>query len=79
MHGLESLCHEAGNGGNNGRLRPKQARAVFLSRQPRKSAHAEVANSMGIAWRRPGHHAGKAVALWEETGACTTGAAVVGV
>ncbi len=31
------------------------------------------------AHRRPGHIAGKAVALWEETGKCTTGGAGVGV
>ena len=30
MHGLTSLCHEAGNGGNNGRRCPKHARTVFL-------------------------------------------------
>ena len=30
MHGLASLCHEAGNGGNNGRRCPKHARTVFL-------------------------------------------------
>ena len=30
MHGLVSLCHEAGNGGNNGRRCPKDARTVFL-------------------------------------------------
>jgi len=30
MHGLASFCHEAGNGGNNGRRCPKHARTVFL-------------------------------------------------
>jgi len=30
VHGLASLCHEAGNGGNNGRRCPKHARTVFL-------------------------------------------------
>jgi len=30
MHGLTSLCHEAGNVGNNGRRYPKHARTVFL-------------------------------------------------
>jgi len=30
MHGLASLCHEAGNSGNNGRHFPKHARTVFL-------------------------------------------------
>jgi serine/threonine protein phosphatase PrpC len=30
MHGLASLCHEAGNAGNNGRRCPKHARTVFL-------------------------------------------------
>jgi hypothetical protein len=33
---------------------------------------------MGIARRRPGSHAGKAVVLWEETGRCTTRATGVG-
>ena len=32
MHGLAYLCHEAGNGGNNGRRCPTHARTVFLSR-----------------------------------------------
>ena len=30
MHGLASFCHEAGNGGNNGRRCPNHARTVFL-------------------------------------------------
>jgi len=30
MHVLASLCHEAGNGVNNGRRCPKYARTVFL-------------------------------------------------
>ena len=30
MHGLAPLCHEAGNGGNNGRRCPKHAHTVFL-------------------------------------------------
>jgi hypothetical protein len=31
MHGLASLCHEAGISGNNGRRCPKYVRTVFLS------------------------------------------------
>jgi hypothetical protein len=30
IHGLASLCHEAGNGGNNRRRCPKDTRTLFL-------------------------------------------------
>jgi hypothetical protein len=30
MHGLASLCHETGNGGNDGMCYPKNAHTVFL-------------------------------------------------